>query len=387
MSERFGKIFTLDKKLWYKDSPVLIEKEALLKDFYVNQYLVQLKFINLSSKTITGFTIKILYCDKINNKSGEAEFTYTDLNALKGEYFGDRKPLYIPDENARDFEFTITKVVFDDNSQWNNENRFTEIATNKAYAEINIIEQLKRELNTYENISIPEFSDDHWYCVCGQFNINSEDECCKCKRNKEELRKVSDINILADNLKNYEQKQADKQKKIAEQKKKRLKKLKAVCVIAIITVIGIICVKSMTENKEYKRTVELFENGDYVEAENKLENLEKSNDINTSDWIGTWHNIDNSDMKLELSKANNALHIKLSEIFGETIKVRCNSNISTFTNNYIINFKDDSGFYDIRMSLFENKILLKIVDKNKSEMYCFSHDEKLYSKYYIYVRE
>lgn len=270
MSDRFERILSLDKELWCKDSPVLIEKGALLKDSYTNKYLVQLKFLNLCSKTVIGLTLKVIYHDKINETSGETEFTYTDLKAEKGTYFGDNKPLYIPNENAREFEFIVTKVVFDDNSQWNNENKFIEIGETKVSAEEKIIEQLKRDLNTYENISMPDFSNNYWYCVCGQFNINSEDECCKCKRNKEELKKVSDINTLKANLAVYEQKEAErleKERKKAAEDKKRNKKIFKICLaIAVVAVVGITGGKAIKKNIDYRHAEALTDSGKYDEA-------------------------------------------------------------------------------------------------------------------------
>lgn len=270
MSDRFERILSLDKELWCKDSPVLIEKGALLKDSYTNKYLVQLKFLNLCSKTVIGLTLKVIYHDKINEKSGEAEFTYTDLKVGKGTYFGDNKPLYIPNENAREFEFIVTKVVFDDNSQWNNENKFIEIGETKVSAKEKIIEQLKRDLNTYENISMPDFSNNYWYCACGQFNINSEDECCKCKRNKEELKKVSDINTLKSNLAVYEQKEAERlekeRKKAAEDKKRNIKIFKICLAIAVVLVIGAVSVNALKNSSNYKQAVTLMESGKYDEA-------------------------------------------------------------------------------------------------------------------------
>ena len=277
MSDRFERILSLDKELWCKDSPVLIEKGALLKDSYTNKYLVQLKFLNLCSKTVIGLTLKVIYHDKINETSGETEFTYTDLKAEKGTYFGDNKPLYIPNENAREFEFVVTKVVFDDNSQWNNENKFIEIGETKVSAEEKIIEQLKRDLNTYENISMPGFSTNYWYCVCGQFNINSEDECCKCKRNKEELKKVSDINTLKSNLAVYEQEEAErleKERKKAAEDKKRNKKIFKICLaIAVVLVIGAVSVNALKNSSNYKQAMTLTDSGKYDEAEAKFKEL------------------------------------------------------------------------------------------------------------------
>lgn len=270
MSDRFERILSLDKELWCKDSPVLIEKSALLKDSYTNKYLVQLKFLNLCSKTVIGLTLKVIYHDKINETSSETEFTYTDLKAEKGTYFGDNKPLYIPNENAREFEFIVTKVVFDDNSQWNNENKFIEIGETKVSAEEKIIEQLKRDLNTYENISMPGFSTNYWYCVCGQFNINSEDECCKCKRNKEELKKVSDINTLKSSLAVYEQKEAERlekeRKKAAEDKKRNIKIFKICLAIAVVAVVGVTGGKAIKKNIDYRHAEALTDSGKYDEA-------------------------------------------------------------------------------------------------------------------------
>lgn len=208
MSERFESVLAFDDNIWCKSSPVLIEKGVLLKDTYSNKFLIQLKFMNISSNTIAGLNLRIACRSKLTNTSINVDFSYTDFNAEKGDYFGDRVPLYLPNSNLREFDFIVTKVIFKNGKQWNNEEIFYPIP--KESTDINVLgdlkEQFKRDIwDIYkkeqkrivtQTVYMPVFKHDYWLCTCGAFNLSEENECCKCGISKNHFLKLLKLKTL-----------------------------------------------------------------------------------------------------------------------------------------------------------------------------------------------
>lgn len=249
MSERFESILAFDDNIWCKSSPVLIEKGALLKDTYSNKLLIQLKFMNISSNTIAGLNLRIACRSKLSNTSINVDFSYTDFNAEKGDYFGDRVPLYLPNSNLREFDFIVTKVIFKNRKQWNNEEMFYPIL--KESTDINILgdlkEQFKRDIwDIYkkEQKSIvtqaaymPVFKHDYWLCTCGAFNLPEENECCKCGISKKSLSEAVKIDNITENHNLYNLKMQEKIRQSNEIIRKKTKKvLIALIILAVIVI-------------------------------------------------------------------------------------------------------------------------------------------------------
>lgn len=256
MSVRFKKIFNFEKNLWCKSSPVLIKNGALLEDTQLNKVLIQLKFLNLSSNIISQMLIKINYKNTLNDTSGSFDFSYLDLNAKKGDSFGDRIPVINPDKDAREFSFIITKIIFADNSVWANENIFVPIPKENTSLDSlgNLGEQYKRDLAPYAKGKIV-IKNDYWYCSCGEFNISTEENCHHCGMNREMQLSATDENLLREHLDSYEKEMAEKKEselKKKEQLKKRKKILFTVAIIILAFVASVNFYKSYKTYKEEK---------------------------------------------------------------------------------------------------------------------------------------
>lgn len=116
MSERYSRLFSLPTNLYTEGSPVLIAAGALLKDNHTNKVLVQLKFRNISPKSIKSVKVKVNAYDTAKGQlDGIDTFSYLDLSVAANEEFGQSTPIHLPDATTRSFNVEILSVVYSDN--------------------------------------------------------------------------------------------------------------------------------------------------------------------------------------------------------------------------------------------------------------------------------
>lgn len=95
MSERYTRLFSLQKNLYTYSSPVTIAAGALLKDNSTNQMLVQLKFQNISNKVIKAIKVNLVLMDTLGNILSEnTEHQYLDTDLHRNNYFGQKIRLF-----------------------------------------------------------------------------------------------------------------------------------------------------------------------------------------------------------------------------------------------------------------------------------------------------
>ena len=115
MDERYTRLFALSEKYYAEGAPRLIAAGALLKDNRTGKVLAQIKFQNISPKTIKAVKVSVWainYDNKGNMISSEAtglyyEYEYdehdkiskiylrNEENDLIGEFIFDYSPIYI----------------------------------------------------------------------------------------------------------------------------------------------------------------------------------------------------------------------------------------------------------------------------------------------------
>lgn len=373
MSVRFKKIFNFEKNLWCKSSPVLIKNGALLEDTQLNKVLIQLKFLNLSSNIVSQMLIKINYKNTLNDTSGSFDFSYLDLNAKKGDSFGDRIPVIIPDKDAREFSFIITKIIFADNSIWTNENIFVPIPKEDTSLDSlgNLGEQYKRDLAPYAKGKIV-VKDNYWYCSCGEFNISTEENCQHCGMNREMQLSATDENLLREHLDSYEKEMAEKKEselKKEEQLKKRKKILLTVVAAVLISIVAFNFLKPSKEELLLKEFNGLTKNDEKEMPINEF--IEKD----MYGICGSWYE-ENTPQNTILTDFNGSTNT--SKLFVHHQKYNENDisidkvfNISDFERNMI---KFNQGNYEICLKFKDNY--------TKIELIIYS-DEGLYQ--YIFV--
>lgn len=119
MSERYARLFSLPENSIDSGAPVIVLAGALLLDKSKDKVLAQVKFKNISEKTIKAVSVNIFPSDTAGRSLGDPiKFTYLDLNESRDSEWGDRKPLYLPDPSTRQFSLNLEEVVFSDNTVW-----------------------------------------------------------------------------------------------------------------------------------------------------------------------------------------------------------------------------------------------------------------------------
>jgi tetratricopeptide (TPR) repeat protein len=287
MNSRYNVLNKSDGILYATKSPLVIIASALSKDTVNGKVFAQIKFQNISNKTIISVIIDIEAKD-VFGKSLESinDFQYLDINAARNGMFGANIAVYFPDEKTRSFSILVKAVLFSDGSKWDaNGKSIWEIIPVKSLNEIlienDLISQYKTE-TTQDAKYAPTEHDNIWICTCGGINDDIELTCSICHQNKEKifdlLNKDKLKKIIEYNNQITEEKTRLKQEE--ERKQNLQRKVKRNKCIIITMIIIILCVACgffihyyIKPYYGYNKAVHLMDNGKYQEACSILENL------------------------------------------------------------------------------------------------------------------
>lgn len=237
MSERFTKLFTLPENLYTETSPVLIVAGALLKDGQTGKVLAQLKLKNISSKVIKALTVKLFPKDTTGQVLGDAiDFQYLDLHANRDDDFGSKTPIPFADKTTRSFDVVVSRVIFSDNSEWNETDTAWEslcLQQKDISLSLNDEELFKEyqlkfgEVCRYEVIQ-PK---DLWVCSCGHVNRKEEAECHHCHTSL-----IAFTSLDWDALKQSKEERISKEKQAAKRRKKHNTIVAAILIPCVLVI-------------------------------------------------------------------------------------------------------------------------------------------------------
>lgn len=113
--------------------PVEVVAGVLLKDNQSETVLAQVKYKNISSKSIKSISVSISARDANGVKiSGVVNYVYESLIAAQGDCFGDKVPVVMSDNNTHTFSVDVISVVFSDGTGW----------SKRAQETVNTVEEL-----------------------------------------------------------------------------------------------------------------------------------------------------------------------------------------------------------------------------------------------------
>ena len=113
MSERYSKLSALPENLYSTGAPVIIAAGALLKDNQTGKVLAQLKIRNIQDKAIKAATVTLTPLDTVNQPlGGTVDHQYLDLSAARDTDFGQKVPVFLPDQATRAFSISVAQVIF-----------------------------------------------------------------------------------------------------------------------------------------------------------------------------------------------------------------------------------------------------------------------------------
>lgn len=210
MTERFNKLFSLDKNLYTENSPIIIEAGALQYDNENSKVLAQCKFKNISKKVIKCVSISVQQMDTIGRDLGEPiPYQYLDLIIPRDMEFGSKNPIYLTDATTRSFKVFVKEVIFDDESIWQSitDSKWETIPEQNdlCFDDSELLKQYHLDINPKGTKEILKYKD-IWKCSCGAINKLDESCCHSCHFS---LDKMENVNI--ESLKKSVQERKDKE--------------------------------------------------------------------------------------------------------------------------------------------------------------------------------
>lgn len=178
------------KPYWLANCPLLMTSHALTKDTTNNTVFLQCKFENLSNKRIKALSIRVQCYDVTNQLLAAVDsFTYLDINIATAKSFGDQTPVPLPDRDTRAFHIIPQKIVFDDNSIWENADNqpfvLAEYEQKRISSLGDLTNQYKRDLHDIcskanAHAYLPTRKDGFTICGCGKIMLDSTKTCPAC---------------------------------------------------------------------------------------------------------------------------------------------------------------------------------------------------------------
>lgn len=330
------------------DCPIILIGRAISKDNEKQSVFIQLKFQNLCTKNISAVYLEIM-CEGVSYEhlTGIPEYVYLDLNVPFNGIFGNDVPIYLPDVNSRFVSVKCNKIVYSDQSVWENK-----VGCN--FEKIPEKDLLKNSLNMAQMSELRKIIQQQYIksdilyvpyqrgslqrCVCGAYYLSNLESCPKCRKSiawwkehisgeyLDESLKEREANEEAQRVKEDEEKERlarlqkiEEERRLEEKQRTRLEKSKkfkkvakivipSVCTVLVIIVASILITRFRTNsilNNYYTQGNNFFDAGNYEDA---ISNYEKANGYK------------DSDVKIEEAKKKieaNALYDQINEQFDK----------------------------------------------------------------------
>lgn len=251
------------KPYWLANCPLLMVTHALTKDTANNTVFLQCKFQNLSDKKMKALNIRVVCFDVTGQPLTAVDsFSYLDVSIASDKTFGDQTPVSLPDRETRAFHVIPQKIVFVDNSIWENADNqpfvLAEYEQKRISSLGDLADQYKRDLHDIcskanAHAYLPTRKDGFTICGCGKIMLDSTKTCPACGVPIERMFALNNEEILAlakevyeqNKLKREEQEklqaaieqEAQQQAKLQKQKQ-QFRIIKYVC-IALVLCLGI----------------------------------------------------------------------------------------------------------------------------------------------------
>ena len=282
MSERYKKLFTLEKDQFCVGSPIIIRAGALLMDNFSKKLLAQLKFKNIDNRTVSSVKVSITMLDSAGRVFGDAvEYQYLDLHVGRDEEFGQKTAFVLQSSNARSYSVAVTEILFEDSTQW--------IWDKSPWQSLSPMLSLKDALGDEELAAQyrirygldcefePHEQQGLWYCTCGAINHIEERSCHSCHRVYSALKDVNVSSLrceCSDRLKLEDEQQQEEVECTKEKRKKRRSVYLALIPMVIIFAIVIAFVPGEVKKaRAYQSAESLLSAGKYEEAVSAFEAL------------------------------------------------------------------------------------------------------------------
>lgn len=286
MAERYTRVFQQKGILYSPGAPVVVPAAVLLKNNQTGGVLAQIKFKSIAPQNIQALTVRVHAWDVSGAAvEGVDEYQYLDLKVQRGMEFGQKVAIPLPNSVSRSFSCECTQVVFDDGTvwKWDRERPWTTLSELVPLSE-KLGPELRQQYCRDTTLTaqwIPTEYDDLWFCTCGVYNHNNEQQCHSCRTAKSQIFNALKPEVLTQHFEQYRYKQAQaaqERETISKKKKAKIKKICAISgAVAVVAVLAILLTGRLIGNQQKERAylaaVQLMDEEKYSDAITAFETM------------------------------------------------------------------------------------------------------------------
>ncbi len=274
MAERYSKLYSLPGPLYAAGAPVIIAAGALLKDSQTGSVLCQLKFRNISSRSVSALKVRVHCYDMSEELVCRAEHQYLDLKVAPEQSFGSKEAIPLPDSSVRSYSVQVISVHFADGERWAADGEEWEPLPEQEQLRDRIFDrellrQYRMESSSKSEL-VPLIHKDIWLCSCGAICLPGE-PCPKCHQDYEHLMELLDVELL---LERKNTRLLEESKAAAKRESSRAHSLKVVKIVLLILIPVLLAAgavfffysRSQQRAADYELAKLLYQSGQYTEA-------------------------------------------------------------------------------------------------------------------------
>lgn len=291
MSARYQVLQHEKKPYWLTSCPLLMVTHALTKDTSNNTIFLQCKFQNLGDNKIKALNIHVECFDVTGQPLTAVDsFSYLDISIAPDKTFGDQTPVPLPDCETRAFHIIPRKIVFADNSIWENADNqpfvLAEYEQKRISSLGDLADQYRRDLHDIcskanAHAYLPTRKDGFTICGCGKIILDTAKSCPACGVSIDRLFALNNEELLTLANEFYKQnqreqaEQKEKQTAIlqiqqlqAKLNKKQLYKKVGIISSGVIAIalLGVLTKQVIIPNVQYSNAEHKAQSGEYNEA-------------------------------------------------------------------------------------------------------------------------
>jgi hypothetical protein len=257
MASNYKELYRINERLWSVDSPVLLESAGLFLNVNTNAVIALCKFRNITEKRLKAVYI-LLTCFTVDGAilHNDLDYIYLDLSVSSNEMFGEKTPISIPDKTTRKIDIAVIKVIFEDDTYWENNDAIIlqSILSANPVSSLGKLQEVYKWKTGFAHVPLEQ--SDYWICGCNSFNLATNQKCLDCGAEKNLVFSQANQEFLENISMEYQEFIEHRRRKANEEAEleRSIFKRELIIITAVVIVVVIMIFLSMIErnNSELK---------------------------------------------------------------------------------------------------------------------------------------
>jgi hypothetical protein len=224
MASNYKKLYKINERLWFEECPVLLESAGLFMNINTNAVIALCKFRNITEKRLKAVYLS-LSCFGVDGAilHEDLDYVYLDLSVPSNEMFGEKTPIAIPDKTTRKIDIVVTKVIFEDDTYWENNDALIlqPILSANPISSLGKLKEVYKWKTGFAHLPLEQ--SEYWICGCNGFNQATNQKCLDCGAEKNLVFSQANQEYLENTVLEYQE--FLEQEKIKANEKAELKRI------------------------------------------------------------------------------------------------------------------------------------------------------------------